>query len=407
MLLHENKKVKFLSFLKAGINPFRKFVSTGEIKEELGLVRSRTNLVKDIKDVIDNNESFILPIIGEVGVGKTHLFWSLKNKLYYYNTIYISLENVYRKFFYNVYSEFIEEIGPEVLRSITNKLCNNWGALDRRFGFFHVADMEKVRKTALEKFSDKFDDKIALNDVLNAISAHQLDPYKKVEAERWLLGELMDFRELAHLNLLYDLKRRTYAFTILKIMIENANLGTVLFIDDFGRIISLMNPHPDSEEIFDPGWLYDDDTKSPNILAAEKILEKILNLNNINGLKIIITLKSVESLKEIINKVKEINENLIYIFKEPLFLENFEEIDIFELYRKKIEEILVDIDFTEFLEDFWSSYYPLNEKILKRIYDISQGNPREIIKQLIKIFNDIIYSDEELENILNNFMEFD
>jgi len=307
MLLYENKKVKFLSFLKAGINPFRKFVSTGEIKEDLGLVRSRSKLVNTIKDVIDNNESFLLPIIGDVGVGKTHLFWSLKNKLYYYNTIYVSLDNVYRKFFFNVYSEFIEEIGPEVLRSITNKLCNTWGALDRRFGFFHVADMEKVRKTAFEMFSDKFNDKIALNDVLNAISAHQLDPYKKVEAERWLLGELMDFKELAHLNLLYDLKRRSYAFTVLKIMVENAKLGTVLFIDDFSRIIQIMNPHPDSEDIFEPGWLYDDDTRSPDVIAAEKILEKILNLNDINRLKIIITLKSVESLKEIKRKVQETN----------------------------------------------------------------------------------------------------
>ena len=406
MLLYENKKVKFLSFLKAGINPFRKFVSTGEIKEDLGLVRSRTELVNAIKDVIDNNENFILPIIGNVGTGKTHLYWSLKNKLYYYNTIYVSLENVYRKLFYNVYSEFIEEIGPEVLRSITSKLCNNWGALDRKFGFFHVADMEKVRKTAFEDFSDRFEDKIALNDVLNGITAHQLDPYKKVEAERWLLGELMDFRELSHINLLYDLKRRSYAFTVLKIMVENAKLRTVLFIDDFGRIIQIMKPRGESEDIFEPSWLYDDETKSPDVIAAEKILEKILKLNDIDGLKIIITLKSIDSLEEIKRKVQETNAEFMNILKEPLFLRNFEESDIFELYRKKIEEVLVSIDFTEFIEDFWNSYFPLNEEILKRIYDISQGNPREIIKNLIKIFNDIIYSDEELENILNNFMEF-
>jgi len=404
MLLHQNKKLRFLSFLKTGLNPFQKFVSTGEIKEEIGFVRSRTDLINSIKDAINKSDGCIIPIIGEIGTGKTHLYWALKNKLYYFNTIYISLDNVYRKFFYNVYSEFIEEIGPEVLRSITSSLCNNWGAHDRKFGFFHVADIEKVKRTAFEDLSDKFDDKIALNDVINAITAHQLDPYKKVEAERWLLGELMNFRELSHLNLLYDLKRRAYAFTLLKIISENAKLGTVLFIDDFERIISLSASQPQSEVIFEPGWLYDDETKSPEMVAAEKIFDKILQLNDIQRLKIIITLKSSESLNEIINKVQEINENLVNIINEPLFLKDFEEADIFEFYRKNIETFLVNIHFSEFLEDFWNTYFPLNEEVLKKINRITNGNPRGIIKQLINLFNDIIYSDEDLEVILDQFM---
>jgi hypothetical protein len=409
MLLHQNKKLRFLSFLKTGLNPFQKFVSTGEIKEEIGLVRSRSELINSIKDVIDSSENFILPIIGEIGTGKTHLYWALKKKLYYYNTIYISLDTVYRKFFYNVYSEFIEEIGPEVLRSITSSLCNNWGALDRKFGFFHVADIEKVKKTAFDTLSQNpsFSDQIALNDVLTAITAHQLHPYKKIEAERWLLGELMDFRELSHLNLLYDLKRRAYAFTIFKIISEHAKLGTVLFIDDFERIISLMKPQK-SEVIFEPGWLYDDETKSPDEVAAEKILDKILQFNNIQRLRIIITLKSVDSLEEIKRKVKEANEEAIFDFlKDPLFLENFEDTDIFEFYRKNIESFLVNINFSDFLEEFWNSYYPLNEEILKKINRITHGNPREIIKQLISLFNDIIYSDEELDVILNKILEPD
>ena len=45
-LLYENKKARFLQFLKMGINPFKKFVSTGEIKEEVGLVPSRQKFLK-------------------------------------------------------------------------------------------------------------------------------------------------------------------------------------------------------------------------------------------------------------------------------------------------------------------------------------------------------------------------
>ncbi|MBD3254378.1 MAG: hypothetical protein GF383_04755 [Candidatus Lokiarchaeota archaeon] len=148
ILLYENKKEKLLNILRLGINPFKKFVSTGEFEETTGLVPSRHNLLNSILNLVETNENFILPIIGGVGAGKTHFFWALKHKLHYYNTIYISLENVYRKFYYNVYSEYVEDIGVDSLRNITNELCNRWGALERKFGFFHVADIEKVRNFA-------------------------------------------------------------------------------------------------------------------------------------------------------------------------------------------------------------------------------------------------------------------
>ncbi|MFX1237926.1 MAG: hypothetical protein ACFE8P_09430, partial [Promethearchaeota archaeon] len=91
-MLYENKKGKLISLLKVGLNPFKKFVSTGEIKEELGLVKSRKHLIESIAKLGENkHQNIILPVIGDVGVGKTHFFWALKDKLLYYNTIYISL----------------------------------------------------------------------------------------------------------------------------------------------------------------------------------------------------------------------------------------------------------------------------------------------------------------------------
>ncbi|KKM89490.1 hypothetical protein LCGC14_1248180 [marine sediment metagenome] len=396
MLLFENKEQKLLNLLKFTGSPFKKFVSTGEIEEDINLVQSRQDFLNIIIKKVEENENFILPIIADVGTGKTHLYWALKHELYYYNIVYISLENVYKKFFYNTYSEFIENMGVAVLRSIVNRLCNEWGALERKFGFFHVADIAKVRKIALEEWAPKFESKAAIMDVINAVTAHQLDSYKKVEAERWLLGELMDIRELSRLNLMHDLREKNNSFTMLKVLIENSMKSSVLFIDDFERIISIMKPKDEeTEEIFDPSWLYGSKTPSEKY-SAEKTLDKILQLHKIRGLRIIITLKSHEFYEEIKKIIEEKNRELLFMLKEPLCLSNFLEDDIFLFYQKSLEYFFRSINYVDYFKDFQNSYFPLNESNLRYIFNQTKGNPREIIKLLIKTFNHLTLSNEGL-----------
>ncbi|MFX1259672.1 MAG: hypothetical protein ACFFAN_17600, partial [Promethearchaeota archaeon] len=260
-----------------------------------------------------------------------------------------------------------------------------------------------VRKVALEKWSNKFEDKVALRDAINAISTHQLDPYKKIEAERWLLGELMDSRELSYLGLSSDLKHESHSFLMLKILIENSKSENVLFIDDFEKIISLMKPDREFIEIFEPSWLYGNEKSSPDYIAAQKTLEKILKLQKIKGLRIIITLKSIDSLEEIKKIVKKKNKKLLLNFKKPLFISNFAESDIYQFYKKNIEQFLKTINYFEYLDEFPDAYFPINKKVLKYIFNRTQGNPREITKFLIKIFNEIIYSDTKVENIIEKY----
>ena len=405
MILYENKRKKLINVLKWGNNPFKKFVCTGEIREELGLVKSRKNLIKTIEEIVKEDKNFILPIIGDVGVGSTHLFWALKNSLYYYNTIYISLEYIYKKFFYNIYSEFIENLELAPLKFIINRLCDDWGALERKFGFFHVADIEKVQKYAFEQLSNKYKEvePEILKDVINGITIHQLDSYKKIEAERWLLGELMDAKELSMLNLTHDLRKGKNAYLMLRLLIENSKSGTILFIDDFGKIISITKPKDDSaEEIYDPSWLYGAD-KSPDDIASEKVFNKIVQLQQIEGLCIIITLKSIASLEEIKKKYQEQNEELLFSIKEPLFLLDFNEEDTFEFYKESMRYFYENMGISDFINAFQNPYFPLNKRILRNIFEKTKGNPREIIKALIKIFNEIIYSNEKLEIVLENY----
>ena len=413
MLLFENKEQKLINTLKFIGSPFKKFVSTGEIKEDVGLVHSRQDFLQNIANIIERNENFILPIIGEVGQGKTHLYWALKHQLYKYNIVYISLETVYKKFYYNTYAEFIENLGEkseervEPLRNMTERLCHEWDAGERKFGFFQIADIEKVKNQAYKKWSRKFEDKSALMDVITAITAHQCDPYKKIEAERWLIGDLMDVRDLSRLNLKHDLRKRNIAFTMLKVLIENLKKESVLFIDDFERIISIRNPVYDTteeieeiEEVFDPRWF--GNKKSPENYSSEKILDKILELHKIRGLRIIITLKSIDYLEDFKRKIENKNRKLLLMMKKPLIMSDFVEEDMFQFYKNNLDLFFASVKY-KYSKHFSTSFFPLNIDVLKYIFKEAKGNPREVIKYFIKIFNEIITSNEELELILAKY----
>jgi len=409
MILYESSEARLLNIIRWGNNPFKKFVCTSEIKEELDLVKSRDDLIKNIISIVKQNNNFILPIIGDVGSGKTHLFWALKNNLYYYNTFYISLESVYMKFFYNIYSEFIENLETGPLKFVVNQLCEKWGALERKYGFFHVVDIEKVKHAAFKQLSTKYSEiePETLNDAINGITTHQLDPYKKIEAERWILGKLMDAKELSTLNLSHDLHKGKNAYIMLRLLIENSKLGTILFIDDFEKIISIAKPQDETlEEIFDPSWLYGSEM-TPNDIASEKIFNKILQLQQIEGLRIIITLKSIESLEQIKKKYQDFDSELLSLIKEPLYLKNFSGDDIFEFYRNTMSTFYDSIECNEFSQAFEDPYFPLNKLTLKNIFEHTQGNPRAIIKILIKIFNEIIDDEENLDLILKKYENLD
>ncbi|MHA1687779.1 MAG: hypothetical protein ACTSUN_00320 [Promethearchaeota archaeon] len=410
MLLHENKKKKLLRLLQIGINPFSKFVSTGEIQEDLGLVPSRNSLLQEILDNMEGEKNCILPIIGSIGTGKTHLFWALKKELDHVYIIYISMENLFHKFYYNIYSEFIETLGIHVLRSITNQLCNSWGASQRKYGFFRVADMNKVFTNAFNLLKDQYENKEALMDVLQAITSHHLDPYRKSQAENWLLGKIMDFKELSLLNLKKDLSSSSHAYTILKLLIENARLQCMIFFDDFDKIISFARSEEDSEEqVFDPSWLYGkiSEEHATEKKKIDKIINRISRLLNIKGLKCIITLRSLDNLEHVKILFEQKNKMFLSSLKKPIFLANFERNDIFYLYQENLKLFLKNVDYMDYLEKNDNPYFPLDENFLENIYTRTQGNPREIIKSFIYIFNEIIQGKYDLEGLKIRYENLD
>ena len=83
--------------------------------------------------------------------------------------------------------------------------------------------------------------------------------------------------------------------------------------------------------------------KRPLKIASKKIIKRITKLKKINGLRIIITLKSIKALDEIKQWFKEL-QTPNFNFNAPIILKKFEEEDIFEFYKNSMKS------FTEKLE---------------------------------------------------------
>ena len=68
-----------------------------------------------------------------------------------------------------------------------------------------------------------------------------------------------------------------------------------------------------------------------------------------------------------------------------------------------MKNFLENGNFTKIPDELLEDYFPLNQKILENVYIMSKGNPREISKILIKIFNEIIFSNRSLSEIQERY----
>ena len=107
-----------------------------------------------------------------------------------------------------------------------------------------------------------------------------------------------------------------------------------------------------------------------------------------------------KELEELKKRIREKNRKLLLMLKKPLIMSDFKEGDIFHFYKENLELFFANANYHEYAIFFSNSYFPLNEPVLTNIFNKAKGNPRDVIKLLIKIFNEIILSNEKLEDIL-------
>jgi Cdc6-like AAA superfamily ATPase len=389
--LDDDSKNMYLDVLReAPILPFSNFVSRGDIPDKIDISRPRSYIDREIyrlvRQTYRDRSSRLIPILGSAGTGKTHAYHSFKDKEREnrkkleeteeaeeidtsqlepadWTIIYVPSPPASIRVLLHVYTCIIEEVGPEILDIVSERLVREkWGG--KKSGIFQKPKIEEVIQKGIREFPGIF------ADCVKALVTYQLDKNKKALAERWLLGENLEPEELSELGINSVVEDDDVCLAMIKIITENLDRVLILYFDE------LESPYRMLGET-----------------AERKLLEILKRLyNEVKGLVIIIAV-----LKEIWPRILEIADAPLRSRMEPE-----EELKPFSLNDLKIF-------FSKSMERFWEDnnlnpplypLFPLNEKLIEIIYEKTQGNPRNSIKLCRRFIDKIVTEEMSVEELL-------
>ncbi len=391
---------RFLQKLETSLSPFENFVSKSEIEEKLKLVDTRTSCFNTIASLLQSNHPCrVLPISGVTGVGKTFVCWKIKRSIQIQPlSIFLEVPMHSKFFYYNIYTHILEEIGASKLKDISMALADKWGAREIKYGLFRVNNTQRILQHA--KMTAHFQEcthKSQLEECMKMVILHAIDAEKSQTAERWLLGQQMDAEDLFYLGIENNLSAKFMTEELLRLISPYLDQGVVLIYDDLDKNWIRYN----SRDFFDEEE--DDMDRSERIEQGINQNKQLFNdfyqvLQANPRLKLIFTMHS-ENQSEFLSQFPI---NLKEMMTDTVQLPQFQNEDIKDYFQAAIQEYgrknNMDTDFSQ-------PYFPLSEKILEGVQRRSGGNPRDAIRTLQHIFDELVLDGADIASLEKKYAE--
>jgi len=392
---------KFLERLENSLSPFEKFVAKPDIEENLSLVGNREYCFNEfIKTLNENKTQRIIPLVADTGTGKTFFLHQIKQSLEIDSpSIFIDVPPNSDIFFYDIYTKIIEVVESASLREITRRLADLWGANEMKYGLFRSGNTLRVLDQAKNTSSFKNSKhQPQLEEVMIVIITHTIDPERSPIAERWLLGDIMDYDELFFLGVENNLSAKYMAEELLHLISDYLEDGINIMFDDIDKNWERYSKFDHNDAFYDE---FEDTYQTLTVVEEEddipdffEQLVKLLKRNK--NIRIIISMHT-ENKDEILSKFSEKSKYLIY---EPIRLFNFSTKDTKDYYMEALDLYRKNHDLSEIPND---NFFPLTEKLILLVYGCTLGNPREIIRTFQQIFDEIIFDETPIEQLEKDF----
>ncbi len=345
--------------------PMKRYVSRGDIPDSVDVEGPHEDadraIFRALRFVMNDGTPRFQPVLGSAGLGKTHLYWALKDReneldQVSYLAVYVPSPPAPVRVPLHFHACLVDEAGEEIFESAIDML------------------MTKMRDIKGEP-TEVYDYDLALNrllvdypgisaDVVKALLRYRLDPGNKDVARRWLLGDALDDEEMERLDVRTILEDDDVTMATLKLLFEGADLPILLFIDE------MEGPYNTHGEDGERHFL--------------EIIKRIYN----EGKNVAIV---ASCLTDIWDRIYEIaDEPTRTRMEEPVHLRKFEKEDI--------ERFII-----ESMNQYWSEQniatppnptYPLGKKHIEEAFEVSDGNPREALRHLIPLIDSILFGTE-------------
>ena len=370
--LDDDEKELYLDVLRDGTTPFDRFVSRGDIEDVIDISSCRKiidrTIFRAVAQTQTDTSTRLIPILGEAGAGKTHAYWAYKDKENKmkaadrdslatdfkgpsgWTIVYVPSPPAAIRILLHVYSCMIDELGADILKTVSSKLVDRWGGKKKKhLGLFGSTDIDEVIQQGIREYPGVF------ADVVKALVVFDMDKDKRALAERWLLGEDLDEDELDILGINSVIEEDDICLAMIKMISEHTEETIILYFD----------------ELESPYRMHGEE-------AERKFLEVLKRLfNEVKNMVIVISV-----LKEIWPRILEIADMPLRSRMEPEH----------ELQKWSLDDL--KLYFAKSMMQFWTQnnlnppaypLFPLNDDVLNTIFKKTDGNQRSIIK-LIRIF---------------------
>lgn len=321
-------------------NPFISYTARADREPKVDLIKPKRSTLEilemNLQEVITTREPRIIPILGAAGSGKTSLFHTTKrmsqDNAY---VIYVSPQTNEQhadKLYTSLWFSWIEQYGMGFLQKLSVDLKNKFGSLEN----------------LIEKLPGLY------GVVGEALFAFTNEDEQIKKTAKFLLGGIKVDNPILPLNKKSFLEDDELCFTAIKLVLKFIDKPVILYFDE---IESLFVQYGEQPEV--------------------KLLEKIKRIYNECENNLIV----LSSLPQVWDRILKLSTvSAVSRFETPSILKRFSKDDLQTLVIEYMEQYWKEEDLSSM--NFPSKIWPFSEEDLDQIHSVSDGNPRETIKNL-------------------------
>ena len=304
------------------------------------------------------------PILGSAGLGKTHLYWVIKEQEDYFSAgkflaVYVPSPPSPVRIPLHLHACIVDEAGDRLFEQAVDMLITKFGGLR---GVTHeIYDYTYAMERLLVDYPG------ISSDVVKALLRYRLDPATRDLARRWLLGDALSDDEIARLGVRTVLEDDDVTMATINLLCEGSEVPIVLFID----------------EMEGPFNTYGEEGERHFLEVLKRIYNESKNVVIISS-----------CLTDIWDRIYAAADGPTRSRMEaPVHLEPFERDDIETFVKTSMEQ-------------YWQKQnvatppdplFPFTSEDIDKAYSESKGIPREAIKYLIPRLDEILFDRKPAE----------